>query len=622
MFEDVLDPATCGDLTPREMVDAIAACHRAEATMVARKLAFTHKLLAHHKDNAADEEKTWAHDEWAHVRDQIGPAMRLSPWRASGQMRLAEGLARNPQTAALLHAGRINVRVAETIIYRTELINPSAQAAVDAQIAAEAGSYTLLSEKELGSALDAIIEVHDPDAVRRYREAAKNCEVGFGKRDDATGTSSMYGRISAADAELGARVLTALVKTVCANDPRSKGELRAAAQGAVYRGQNRLVCHCNAPDCVAATLPSAVPSTVIHVLAEHEALEEILAQIDALRQPQSSGSTAAPPTVDLDSVIEAADAAEAARPAAPPEPPPPGEEPKPAPEPPVDGAPDWSHWFTTDTGDGDGDGDEPPWATGSSPQPPPGPGDPDTDGGGATAVPTDEADESNSASPQAPAAPTAPQTPAAFVPPRRPRPAVTLGGAIIPLDLLAEMIRDGATITALPIPTAPPASGYRFTGSTREFVQCRDMGCRFPGCNNKAEYADIDHTQPYDEEGATHPSNGKVLCRTHHLTKTFREGPDGWRDRQLPCGEVHWTAPTGHTYITAPTSKLLFPDWDPTTAALPPPTRPRRRRNTPGPAMPIRKSTREQEREYRINAEREYNAMQRALGKPPGKPPI
>jgi hypothetical protein len=425
---------------------------------------------------------------------------------------------------------------------------------------------------------------------------------------------------------------------------------------------------------VAATLPSAVPSAVIHVLAEQGALEQVLAQIEALRRAQPTDpTTAPPPSIDYEALAREADAAEAARIPTPPQPPPwetatapapapkpetetepepdaeaePEPEPEVAPEaeaeaqaaPAVGGASDWSHWFTTPTadgadedeplwahpaptpaptdepdpdGDGDGDEGEPPWGGGSSPQPPPEPTDPDS-GGGATAA-TPDTDEANKAAAQQDSPWSVqqrqPQVPAAFTAPRRPRPAVTLGGTLIPLDQLADLLRDGATIKALPIPTATPATGYKFTGTAREFIQCRDIRCRFPGCNRKAEYADIDHTVAHGDGGATHPSNGKALCREHHLAKTFGVG---WRDEQLPTGEVRWTAPTGHTYSTQPTTRVLFPDWDPTTAALPPPTGTRRRKPDPGLTMPIRKRTREQDRQQHIKAERDYNALQRAL---------
>jgi hypothetical protein len=139
------------------------------------------------------------------------------------------------------------------------------------------------------------------------------------------------------------------------------------------------------------------------------------------------------------------------------------------------------------------------------------------------------------------------------------------------------------------------------------------MFCRFPGCNRRADHADIDHTIPDTIGGPTHPSNTKTLCREHHLAKTFRGGPHGWRDEQLPDGGIIWTAPTGHDYLTEPTSILIFPDLDTTTATLPPPPKPKKREHNPGLTMPKRTRTRAQDREQHTKTEREYNATQRAL---------
>ena len=43
-------------------------------------------------------------------------------------------------------------------------------------------------------------------------------------------------------------------------------------------------------------------------------------------------------------------------------------------------------------------------------------------------------------------------------------------------------------------------------------IRCRDLTCRFPGCEAPAQVCDIDHTIPYPV-GPTHPSNLKLLCR-------------------------------------------------------------------------------------------------------------
>ena len=100
-----------------------------------------------------------------------------------------------------------------------------------------------------------------------------------------------------------------------------------------------------------------------------------------------------------------------------------------------------------------------------------------------------------------------------------------------------------------------------------DFVRCRDLTCRFPGCDKPAQVCDLDHTVAYPV-GPTHPSNLKCLCRFHHLLKTFWNGATGWRDRQLPDGTVEWTSPTGHTYTTYPGSKHLFPQLSEPTSTL------------------------------------------------------
>ena len=127
--------------------------------------------------------------------------------------------------------------------------------------------------------------------------------------------------------------------------------------------------------------------------------------------------------------------------------------------------------------------------------------------------------------------------------------------------LAAESVRDLATtakLKPLAIPSGAPDPGYRPSAVTAEFVRWRDLTCRWPGCDAPVERCDIDHTVPYPA-GATHPSDLKHYCRTHHLIKTFYTGPGGWTDQQLPDGTIILTAPTGHTYSTQPHRGVLFP---------------------------------------------------------------
>ena len=110
-------------------------------------------------------------------------------------------------------------------------------------------------------------------------------------------------------------------------------------------------------------------------------------------------------------------------------------------------------------------------------------------------------------------------------------PGYLLGHGPLPATVVAELAAE-AKLKPLPIPdpAAAPQQGYRPSAGLAEFVRCRDLTCRFPGCEQPAQFCDLDHTIPYPA-GPTHPSNIKCLCRFHHLLKTFWTGVGGWADR-------------------------------------------------------------------------------------------
>ncbi len=69
--------------------------------------------------------------------------------------------------------------------------------------------------------------------------------------------------------------------------------------------------------------------------------------------------------------------------------------------------------------------------------------------------------------------------------------------------------------------------------------------CRFPGCRMPARRCDIDHRVPFrpgePDGGPTCPCNLQVLCRTHHINKTFTT----WTITPHPDGTLTWTSPLG-----------------------------------------------------------------------------
>ena len=112
----------------------------------------------------------------------------------------------------------------------------------------------------------------------------------------------------------------------------------------------------------------------------------------------------------------------------------------------------------------------------------------------------------------------------------------------------AEQVRQLAETAALRLvecPTVTPeeALQYQPSAALERWIRCRDVTCRFPGCDRPAAICDVDHTIPFNHAnpaagGLTVPWNQACYCREHHRLKTFLCGPGGWRDEQLPDGTV------------------------------------------------------------------------------------
>lgn len=190
--------------------------------------------------------------------------------------------------------------------------------------------------------------------------------------------------------------------------------------------------------------------------------------------------------------------------------------------------------------------------------------------------------------------------------PAKTDPAMIVGGGVVPAPLLVATLARTATIKRLVHPGgSPPEPRYTPSARLADFVRCRDVTCRFPGCDVASYDCDLDHTIAYPV-GPTQASNLACLCRKHHLLKTFW----GWRDVQSPDGTITWTSPGGQTFTTHPGSRVLFPslcrptapvviDASDRVAAPGVPT---------GLGMPRRTQTRAQARARRLAAQRAENS--------------
>lgn len=94
-----------------------------------------------------------------------------------------------------------------------------------------------------------------------------------------------------------------------------------------------------------------------------------------------------------------------------------------------------------------------------------------------------------------------------------------------------------------------PADPYRPSAALETFVRARDQYCTWPGCNNPAVTADLDHVTEYDHDdpaagGQTTAVNLNGKCRFHHTLKTFTDFlDDQYPDPELP-GRVLSTVTT------------------------------------------------------------------------------
>jgi hypothetical protein len=81
----------------------------------------------------------------------------------------------------------------------------------------------------------------------------------------------------------------------------------------------------------------------------------------------------------------------------------------------------------------------------------------------------------------------------------------------------------------------------------KRLVQSRTPVCVFPGCRIPALDCDLDHNQPWVQQGPTSEDNLAPLCRHHHVIRHH-----GWTIVQTDPGSYQCTSPLDHTYTSQP----------------------------------------------------------------------
>jgi hypothetical protein len=154
------------------------------------------------------------------------------------------------------------------------------------------------------------------------------------------------------------------------------------------------------------------------------------------------------------------------------------------------------------------------------------------------------------------------------------QPALIEGVGVIDADHARRLAaHPDAAIRPIAVPGFLAPFTYRPGRALDNYIRVRDGYCVWPGCNQPARFADIDHTVEFGHRdpmagSLTTSTNCKALCRFHHLVKTFTE----WRDRQSGNTTTEFMAPDGSRYAgPAETAVDMFPDLEPP----PPRSRPR-----------------------------------------------
>ncbi|WP_123029682.1 DUF222 domain-containing protein, partial [Mycolicibacterium stellerae] len=126
---------------------------------------------------------------------------------------------------------------------------------------------------------------YDPDAQRRTHTAVRGRDFTIGACDDDAETTAVWGRLLAPDGAVLRQRVTAMVNGVCDGDPRSAGERRSDAIGAIANGNDTLACRCGSPACpTTGTKPKS--NVVIRVIADQTAIDA------AAEQPAQPDATA------------------------------------------------------------------------------------------------------------------------------------------------------------------------------------------------------------------------------------------------------------------------------------------------------------------------------------------
>ncbi|WP_157531046.1 DUF222 domain-containing protein, partial [Mycobacterium sp. IS-1496] len=264
-------------LSDAELVAAAAGWGRVESAAAARKLAAMAEVFRRRTGlDHADDRNNWFVDPETSVISELAATQNITETLAMFQTHRAVMLGdRLPKVAALFEAGQINDLLVRAIVTRTALItDPATIAAVDTALADQITTWGPKSKKKTAAAIDAVVESHDPAALRRTQAAEQDRDIEFGFMGDAAGFMTVWARMYAPDGAAFEQRVHDAARTLCPDDPRSPKERRNDALAAIATGTT-LRCECDNPDCPAATTDARpTKDVVMHVITTQDTLSQ------------------------------------------------------------------------------------------------------------------------------------------------------------------------------------------------------------------------------------------------------------------------------------------------------------------------------------------------------------
>ncbi|PYE18751.1 uncharacterized protein DUF222 [Williamsia limnetica] len=537
-------------------------------------------------------------DAYVQAAARLALANRLSQTAAESHLTCALALRdRLPNVALALKDGLVAAHHISKIVSRTDLIEGTDHAAdIDRDIAENLRNKGSWSTRAMRDMIDAAIFRRDPDLIREDRKDAKD-KRGVWSEGEQNGMGTLTATLSAEYTAMIMKRLEMLAKSTCRRDPRKKPQRMSDALFAITMGRE-FECLCDEDEeypCLAEIWP--LPRTqgiggvdvkiVLHAIANQSTLD---GEDDEPGYLEGHGVISAEHARDLakQDTTKVRPTGNRTRP-------------KPEPEPQRQTDPQPAAGSEPESRAAQTHSDSPPSTDPAGdvtdePEVSPGPSE--------TKAETERAGNRKARRAAKKAATTTMNMPA---PPRSSR-IGDLGNvdwdAIKPPDF-----------EVIPLPPVKPGDHYRPSAVLDAHLRMRDLYCMWPGCNQSAWTADLDHSTEYNHKdpaagGHTHPTGMKALCRFHHLLKTHADWVDDqYVDRQGRTRTVVIT-PEGRTYDgPAWTGDDLFPAlrrivWE-DTAPAPPRRRP--------PDQPARTRSRTEAKHQRRQQERNRNRLRREL---------